>query len=275
MDHWKGTSLCIGLLALALPLVVLPELIAVWFRSYHPVPEPLDTAAIGIVLALCAFLGLGRTLRIPRSDAFLRRPDRSSLRWTLFGVGLAAIVVAVPLVFVDGTLALRLGSWERALYALAIAALLAGWAAVLEEVLLRGYVLSIIGHQWNWPVGILVTSVVFGLLHNGHATDTMGTVLYVGTASLAGALFALVTCCTGNVWNAIAIHAVWNTAFSSHVLAISPGEPSSDALVLYALEAQPVLLGGGVSSVTESPFTMVVFAVAATAVFGYYGGWSR
>lgn len=274
MDRWKGTSLCLGLLASVLPLIVLPTAIAGRLRSFHPIADPIDTALVGIALSLCVFLGLGRVLGLPLSDVFVRRPTRSVLPWTAFGAGLAVSVIAASLVLVDGTLGVDVDGRTGVLHAFTIAVVLALWAAVLEELLLRGYLLSIVGHQWGWPAAIVVTSGAFGLLHNGHASETTGTILYVGTAALAGVLFALVTYYTGSVWNAVAIHATWNTAFSPTVLAFRGDGGSSDALVTYALETHPALFGGGFSSVTESPFTMLVLAAGAAAVFGRYGRWS-
>ncbi|WP_255170470.1 CPBP family intramembrane glutamic endopeptidase [Natrononativus amylolyticus] len=274
MERWKATTLCGALLFLVLPLVVLPGTIASRLSAIHSLSGPIDTALIGIALSLCVFVGLGRILGLPLSDVFIRRPTAATLRWLLFGVSLAVFVLAVPLAVVDGTLTLEFGGGTRVLWAVTVALALATWAAILEELLLRGYLLSILGHQWGWPTAIVVTSVVFGLLHNGHASETVGTVLYVGTATLAGVLFALVTYYTGNVWNAVGIHAAWNTLLSPELVAFRADEAARDTLLTYVPAAQPVLFGGEFSGVTESPFTMGVLAVGTAGVLGYYRRWS-
>ena len=41
-------------------------------------------------------------------------------------------------------------------------------AALGEELVTRGYLLTVLRDAWGWPAAVLVTSVVFGLLHLGN-----------------------------------------------------------------------------------------------------------
>ena len=271
MEPWKATALCIGLVATAIPLMILPGVISGRVSPYHSIPDPLATAAIGISLSLCTFVGLAKTLGIPLADVFIRWPDRSVVRWGAVGVLLATVVIVTTTVVLDGTFVVEHDGRTDVVRIVSIAVAIGVWTGTLEEILVRGYLLSIVGHQWNWPAAILVTSAVFGLLHNAHATDTAGTFLYVGMTTVAGVTLALVTYFTGNVWNAVAIHAAWNALFVDELLHVRvPVEPTRDALVTYVPTDVPLLFGGEVAYVTESPFAVLVFAGATVVVWYYF-----
>jgi membrane protease YdiL (CAAX protease family) len=96
------------------------------------------------------------------------------------------------------------GEWTGA--ALRATALLLP-AAVLEEVLMRGYVFSWLRQALGawWAIG--VTSVVFGLLHLGNpGADARAIALVM----LAGVFLGLVVVVTRSVWAASAAHLAWN-----------------------------------------------------------------
>ena len=271
MELWQVTSLCIGLVVLAVPLFVLPSQVATPLRAYHPVTDPIDTAALGIALSVTAFVAVAKLLQVPLTDVYITWPRRTAVRWGLVGVLIASIVITAAMHSIGGTLLIRYDGVTSVLFVLLVAFALALWASILEEFLMRGYLLSIVGQRWNWPAAIVVTAALFGLLHNGHATDSAGTVLYVGTAGMAGVLFAVVTIHTGNVWGAVAIHAAWNTLFSTHLLFFrTVHDTDGDALFTYEMSNVPFLFGGDLSYVAESPFAILVLGAGVGAVFSYY-----
>lgn len=87
---------------------------------------------------------------------------------------------------------------------------LVGWN---EELLSRGYHLQTIASGINLPVGIILSSAIFGILHlaNPNATWTSAVGIF-----LAGLFLAYGYVRTGRLWLSIGLHIGWN--FSEGVL---------------------------------------------------------
>ena len=142
-----------------------------------------------------------RTVGLGRSDARAR----------LLGEGwlLGMLAIGVPSLLLAGTGWLRFraapdGSWWGA--AIRATALLAP-AALLEEVLVRGYPFAVLRRAWGALAALAITSVVFGLLHTMNAGATP---LSITLVTLAGFFLGGVVIVTGSVWAAWAAHLAWN-----------------------------------------------------------------
>ncbi len=126
--------------------------------------------------------------------------------------------------WVASTLAdsLFLGADETAipwLYNLLMVILLVVAAPVLEEFLFRGFLLHRWGTRWNPPLAVLLTSILFGILHG----NVIGLTMF-------GLVMALLYLQTNSLGVAIAIHAINNAiAASLEVLSRLSGntEPTS------------------------------------------------
>lgn len=82
-------------------------------------------------------------------------------------------------------------------------------AALVEELALRGYLLTALRDAWGARAAVAATSVCFGLLHlfNPHPT-----VLSTATVALAGVFLATVRLATGSLVAAWMAHLAWNFA---------------------------------------------------------------
>jgi membrane protease YdiL (CAAX protease family) len=96
------------------------------------------------------------------------------------------------------------GSWIGA--ALRVSLLLLP-AALFEELLSRGYILSVLVESWGWTWAVVATSVGFGLMHLANTGVTPESVALVILAGffLAGVLFA-----TKSLYAAWMAHFAWN-----------------------------------------------------------------
>ena len=230
-----------------------------------------EGALIGIPAALLLYLSLPKVLGVPYSAVFIERPDRSSLRWVYCGIALAASVASGAIVLLPGTLTVQYDGLQILSTILLSAILLGLLAAITEELVFRGYMLSFVGYQWGWPKAIVLTSVLFGVLHNAKVEGTGASELYVLIAASAGLLYALVTYYTETVWNAVALHAMWNTVFHADVLSIrSVDEQASEAVITYEYTDSSHLFGADWTAVTGSPFVLLVLLVASAAVYVAY-----
>lgn len=115
----------------------------------------------------------------------------------------------------------------------------------LEELLFRGYVQRRLLQRWSPPVAILVSSLLFAVLHLDPAQGTHTFVLGLWLGVLAWR--------TGSVWPGIVCHAVVNGTVHSFrlvVLASSSGDPSSGDMFLLGGAA---LLGLSVLGLASFP----------------------
>lgn len=91
-------------------------------------------------------------------------------------------------------------------------------APVTEEFIFRGLLLHRWGHKWTATTAILVSSVLFGVLH----TNVVGLTVF-------GIVMALLYCTTGSLWVAILAHGLNNliVLLLSTFLVTEPPDPAS------------------------------------------------
>lgn len=162
------------------------------------------------VIALLTATGICLTSidKRPWSDVWLdgkaARP-----RLVVMGFAIGALAIGLPIVALIGggwlhSAASAPGSWLGA--SIRVSALLLP-AALSEELLTRGYILSVLRGSWGWPWAIAATSVGFGLLHLQNPGATPGSVSIV---TLAGFFLASVVYSTRSLYAAWAAHFAWN-----------------------------------------------------------------
>lgn len=79
-----------------------------------------------------------------------------------------------------------------------------------EEILFRGWLMSVISSRHGAFWAILITSVLFGLLHGSNIPP--GQALYLGVSNivLVGLFLALYALKEGSIWGVCGFHASWN-----------------------------------------------------------------
>jgi uncharacterized protein len=141
--------------------------------------------------------------------------------------------------------------------------LLVGFAvqSSVEEIVFRGWMLSGIARKLNVPVGVLLTSLLFGLLH--HSANH--PLAFVGTF-----MFSVFTCCwvlrVGHVWGVMGWHSGWNWLLcTGFELPLSGTNPITPALLTRLSDRGPELLTGGDYGPEASGVTIAV-CMAASAL---------
>ena len=144
----------------------------------------------------------------PWGDVWLGR-DAARPRLVGFGFFVGAAAIAIPIAALIGVHWLREvpggnGSWAGAALRTSIFLLP---AALVEELITRGYLLSVLREAWGWPWAIGITSIAFGLLHLANNGANVESVLLVTVAGvfLAGILYA-----TKSLYAAWMAHFAWN-----------------------------------------------------------------
>jgi membrane protease YdiL (CAAX protease family) len=178
----------------------------------------------------------------PWSDVWL---DRGAARPSLLAIGFAlgAACIGLPILGLIASGWLRevnsgLGSWWGATVRITLLLLP---AALLEELLTRGYILSVLREWWGWRWAIFATSVGFGLLHltnNGANAESVALVTLAGVF-LAGVLYA-----TRSLYAAWMAHFAWNWTMAAVFHASVSGYPFEAPSYRY-VDAGPDWATGG------------------------------
>ena len=160
--------------------------------------------------------------------------DRRAARPPLLAGGLliGALAIGVPSAILIGVGWLDItdvpGAWQTG--ALATAMMLLP-AALMEELMMRGYPLAVLREALGWPAAIVLTSVVFGVLHVRNPNVGVGAIVLV---TIAGVFLGVVVYRTRSLWAATAAHFAWNATLAVLLHAALSGQelPAGDYRVV-------------------------------------------
>lgn len=202
-----------GLLTLLLVQVVDPR--ALLGESLGAAsPTVVLTQAVGVIsITLSVFIA--RRWLDRRSFRSLglgtRGPWLQHIFWgTALGIGLQALIFGIELA--AGWLVIESVGWRGSgpaasgLLIIGIAFVAVAWN---EELLTRGYLLQNLEHGLGTVAAVLISSVLFGLLHIFNENATLIATLGV---AFAGLLLAVAYLFTRQLWLAIGLHLGWNFA---------------------------------------------------------------
>lgn len=111
-----------------------------------------------------------------------------------------------------------------------------------EEILVRGYFMTSMGSKHNIWLAVMISSVVFGLLHIGNpGFNFIGFINIV----LIGVAFGLYIICFDNIWGAFALHSMWNFAQGNFYGVPVSGLTMSDSIFTTTINEEMKLFNGG------------------------------
>lgn len=114
-------------------------------------------------------------------------------------------------------------------------------AAFFEELFIRGYVFAVLRRAGGWRMALIVTSVVFGLLHAWNPGADAESILAV---IVAGFFLGAILLATRSLYAAGLAHFAWNWVMAAALHIAVSGVPSAD--VDYRMvETGPDWLTGG------------------------------
>jgi hypothetical protein len=159
-----------------------------------------------------------------------------------FGALMFVVVVIVGMLFglyqveVNPALSLRIIG--------GVLVVLIGWLAQgpAEELLFRGWVLPVVSARHAVWLGIIVSSVMFAVVHIGNFGISILAVVNLLLFGLFTAAYALYE---ESVWGVFGIHAVWNWAQGNIFgLAVSGNPATADSLFVTQATGAEILTGG-------------------------------
>lgn len=143
---------------------------------------------------------------------------------------------------------------------------LIGWVVqgAAEEVAVRGFLFQIFGRLSGTLAAILVSSVVFVLLHGGNPNTSPIAFLNLLLFSIFAAFYTLYE---GGLWGIFAIHSVWNWAQGNLFGFEVSGNAIESAVVLDLMETGPDTLTGGLFGPEGGLLVTLVLLVSMVAVW--------
>ncbi|MEO7794867.1 MAG: type II CAAX endopeptidase family protein [Thermoanaerobaculia bacterium] len=202
-----------------------------------------------------------------RSLATIGLVEGRRLRTFLHGLGVgggtsALVVAAIWLAggYVKGAF---LPAWTSPAAMLQIAILLLGFIvqSSVEEIIFRGWLLSAVARKLNLSLALILTSLVFMLLHyspHQHWSLMLGTFVF----SLFACAWAIGS---DSIWGVMGWHAGWNwliaVGFELPITGLTTGLP---ALLVKLTPNGPDALSGGAQG-PEGSFLCTIFLAAASA----------
>jgi len=98
-------------------------------------------------------------------------------------------------------------------------------AAFFEELFMRGYVFTVLRRAAGWKLALIVTSIVFGLLHADNPNPDPEAILAV---IVAGFFLGAILLATRSLYAAGAAHFAWNWVMAGALHIAVSGLPSND-----------------------------------------------
>jgi len=218
-------------------------------------------------VVVATWIMLRRVEKLPWSTVGLDRAAASPrliIRGALLGgltIGIASLIlIAIGMLRIDRTLP---GSWWGEAWRATLVFLP---AAFFEELFIRGYVFAVLRRAAGWKLALIVTSVVFGLLHAWNPNPDAESILAV---IVAGFLLGAIFLATRSLYAAGAAHFAWNWVMSGAMHIAVSGLPSPDP-DYRVVETGPDWLTGGPWGPEGGLMAVAVMFIVFFYLYGRY-----
>ncbi|MDR1559835.1 MAG: CPBP family intramembrane metalloprotease [Clostridiales bacterium] len=185
------------------------------------------------------------------------------------GLGCLAAIIAISLyaliVYMSGA-AIFTGLDISKLYSADILSAFIFFISVgfYEEILCRGFLMTVLKTTRNNWVVIAVPAVIFGLMH---LMNPGVTLLGIINIILIGLAFAYMFIKTGSLWMPIGFHIMWNF-FQGNIYGIQVSGLEGTSLTQYTPTGPDILTGGAFGAEGGLICTVIIIAVLAYIHFG-------
>lgn len=134
---------------------------------------------------------------------------------------------------------------------------------IMQELMARGYMFSLLKKEYNLPVAISVTTALFTLLHGGAFEAGFLAVTNVITASV---LLSLVTIYSKGLWVPILMHFVWNSVGRMFgIVSLADDYP----VIFETTISGNKLISGGSANIEGSIIVLVINCILIMALLIY------
>ncbi|WP_055665960.1 CPBP family intramembrane glutamic endopeptidase [Desnuesiella massiliensis] len=122
--------------------------------------------------------------------------------------------------------------------------LLLGWIiqGAAEEIMTRGWLMQVIGVRYNMPLGIIISSTIFGAMHLFNPGVSKLSLVNLVLFGVFAALYAI---WEEGLWGICALHSAWNWAQGNIFgFKVSGAEPAGGTLLAFRTTGSDIITGG-------------------------------
>lgn len=236
MKWWKVIIHCIAFLTIFLAAAIF----------VNPLTDGISNGTIRVLLkeSLRLFITVGlfwvyssKVMKKTNASFRIQRPFKADKKWVLIGLGMPLTVIVFYYLADYSVFEIQKDLPIKSVLSLLVGAFFVSCAAgVLEEMLFRGYLFKLIGEKWGTAAAIVGTSVLFGALHllTAGSLRLFDTLLILFAGTLVGIMFSLIVQKTGNLWNAAAVHAIWNFFLNPNIIGFTHGSDNGGVSLVNA-----------------------------------------
>ncbi|RDU37346.1 hypothetical protein DRW41_05725 [Neobacillus piezotolerans] len=251
----------------------------------NPLTDGIGNGAIRTLLKeslrLLVTVGLfwvysSKVLKKSNASFGIQRPIKVEKQWILIGLGMPLTVIVFYLLAQYSVFEIQTELSFKTILALLVGSLIVSCSAgIIEEMLFRGYLFKVIEGKWGAASAIVATSVLFGALHllTGGSLQVLDTLFILTAGTIVGIMFSLIVQKTGNLWNAAAVHTIWNFVLNPRIIGFTNGSDYEGASLVKASFAtdSPLVTGGAFGIEAGIPAVILYSAFIWWLVVGKAG----
>ena len=134
-------------------------------------------------------------------------------------------------------------------------------AGLVEEMVFRGVIMSLIRERWNTKAAILVPSVLFASVHLiGMNFSALSSILVLAAGTMVGIMFSMIVIESDSVWNSGIVHSIWNIIIIGGGLGISE-KANEYSVMTYVLDSKSFAITGGEFGIEASVVALIGYIV--------------
>lgn len=189
------------------------------------------------------------------------------MKWVIVAVLLPLMVTAFYLLFVPGTFEKNVIEFSENLDSLSAGIFYIGFGAgIVEEMVFRGVMMSVIEKKFGRMVAVVVPSVLFGFVHIlGMGFEILSCALVVLAGTMVGIMFSLIASETKSIWNSAIVHAFWNIIISGGIICVGT-QSDKYSLYSYVLDTKSFVITGGEFGIESSAIALAGYGLVSLFV---------
>ena len=189
------------------------------------------------------------------------------VKWMIAAVALPVIVKGIFLVFPGEFVSSGMDK-NQIFTTLSAGIVFTGIAAgLVEEMVFRGVIMSLIRERWNKEAAILVPSVLFASVHLiGMNFSALSCILGLVAGTMVGIMFSMIAMESDSVWNSGIVHSIWNIIIIGGGLGISE-KANEYAVMTYVLDSKSFAITGGEFGIEASVIALIGYIVVTLIAY--------
>ncbi|MGL5756541.1 MAG: CPBP family intramembrane glutamic endopeptidase [Paraclostridium sp.] len=165
---------------------------------------------------------------------------------TGFVIGLAMMTATVVVLYLFGAITVETSPKQLvgSLAIINVICILPAWMiqSASEEIVARGWLMNVLGARYTPAIGLIISSVFFGVSHLGNPGVSFIAILNI---ILVGLFLGMYVIKTNDLWGACGIHAAWNFSQGNIFgFEVSGGDVLIGSIVDLNLKGNELISGG-------------------------------